>query len=114
MLCVESRHTGECVFYYRLCCATTMTRTPGILIAIPAYNEAGTIAAIVGRVRDSLPDYDLLVVKDGSRDATGRILETLDVTVATHMCNLGYGRAVQTAIMYAIECGYDALVTLDA
>jgi len=91
-----------------------MNRTPGILIAIPAYNEAGTIAAIIGRVRDSLPDYDLLVVNDGSSDATGQILETLDATVATHMCNLGYGRAVQTAIMYALECGYDALVTLDA
>ena len=85
-----------------------------ILIAIPAYNEAGTIAAIVQRVRSSLPDYDLLVVNDGSVDATGVILETLGVTVATHMCNLGYGRAVQTAIIYALDCDYDALITLDA
>lgn len=85
-----------------------------ILIAIPAYNEAGTIAAIVERVRFSLPDYDLLVVNDGSGDATGLVLKTLGVTVATHMCNLGYGRAVQTAIMYALDCGYDALITLDA
>jgi glycosyltransferase involved in cell wall biosynthesis len=85
-----------------------------ILIAIPAYNEAGTIAAVVERVRSSLPGYDLLVVNDGSGDATGLILKTLGVTVATHMCNLGYGRAVQTAIMYALDCDYDALITLDA
>ncbi len=85
-----------------------------ILVAIPAYNEAGTIAAVVGSVRASLPGYDLLVVNDGSGDATGQILETLNTPVATHLCNLGYGRAVQTAIMYALDCGYDALVTLDA
>ena len=88
--------------------------TSRILIAIPAYNEAGTIAAIVERVRSSLPDYDLLVVNDGSEDATERILKGLGVTVATHRCNLGYGRAVQTAIMYALACDYDALITLDA
>lgn len=85
-----------------------------ILIAVPAYNEAGTIAAVVERVQSSLPGYDLLVVNDGSRDATGLILKELGVTVATHMCNLGYGRAIQTAIMYALNCKYDALVTLDA
>ena len=85
-----------------------------ILIAIPAYNEAGTIAAVVERIRSSLPDYDLLVVDDGSGDATGLILKTLGVTVATHMCNLGYGRAIQTAIMYALDSNYDALITLDA
>ncbi|MGH9871905.1 MAG: glycosyltransferase family 2 protein [Pyrinomonadaceae bacterium] len=85
-----------------------------ILIAIPAYNEAGTIAAVVERVRSALPDHDLLVVNDGSGDATGSILKTLGVTVATHRCNLGYGRAIQTAIMYALESDYDALITLDA
>ncbi|MCM3904619.1 MAG: glycosyltransferase family 2 protein [Pyrinomonadaceae bacterium] len=85
-----------------------------ILVAIPAYNEAGTIAAVVESVRASLPSCDLLVINDGSGDATGQVLDTLNTTVATHLCNLGYGRAIQTAIMYAIECGYDTLVTLDA
>src|SRR5882672_2538540 len=88
--------------------------TSRILIAIPAYNEARTIAAVVERVRSSLPDNDLLVVDDGSGDATRLILKTLGVTVATHMCNLGYGRAIQTAIMYALDSDYDALITLDA
>lgn len=85
-----------------------------ILVAIPAYDEAGTIAAVVESVRASLSGYDLLIVNDGSSDATGQILRTLNTTVATHLCNLGYGRAIQTAIMYALDCGYDALVTLDA
>ena len=85
-----------------------------VLIAIPAYNEAGTIAGVVRRVRAALPRHDLLVVNDGSEDGTGSEVEALDATVATHPCNLGYGRAVQTAIKYAMACGYDALVTLDA
>jgi glycosyltransferase involved in cell wall biosynthesis len=85
-----------------------------ILIAIPAYNEAGTIAAVVDRVRSSLPDCDLLVVNDGSGDATEQILKERRITTATHLCNLGYGRAIQTAIMCAIKGGYDALITLDA
>lgn len=85
-----------------------------VLVAIPAYNEEATIHRVVNRVRESMPDFDLLVVNDGSRDATGRILETLGVMTATHLCNLGYGRAIQTAIKYALNCGYDTLITLDA
>ena len=85
-----------------------------VLVAIPAYNEEGTIEEVVRRVRESLPDFDLLVVNDGSRDATGEILDRLKVVTATHLCNLGYGRAIQTAIKYAHDCDYDVLITLDA
>jgi glycosyltransferase involved in cell wall biosynthesis len=85
-----------------------------VLVAIPAYNEMGTIEQVVDRVRESLPDFDLLVVNDGSSDATGEILKGLNATTATHLCNLGYGRAIQTAIKYARSCEYDALITLDA
>jgi len=85
-----------------------------VLVAIPAYNEAGSIRTVVERVRASLPDFDLLVVNDGSRDATGQILTQLGVVTTTHLCNLGYGRAIQTALTYAQRCDYDVLITLDA
>lgn len=85
-----------------------------VLVAIPAYNEEGTILQVVERVRESLPDFDLLVVNDGSRDATGEILLQSGVVTATHLCNLGYGRAIQTAIKYALSCNYEMLITLDA
>ena len=84
------------------------------LVAIPAYNEAATIRAVVERVRAHLPDCDLLVVNDGSLDATGRVLRGTGATVIAHLCNLGYGRAIQTAVLYAERAGYDRLVTLDA
>jgi glycosyltransferase involved in cell wall biosynthesis len=85
-----------------------------VLVAVPAYNEEATIREIVRKVRHSLPEFELLVVNDGSQDGTGLILESLNVSTATHLCNLGYGRAIQTAIKYALKGGYDVLVTLDA
>ena len=85
-----------------------------ILVAIPAYNEEASIRAVVNSVRESLPGFDLLIVNDGSSDATAQILHSLNVVTATHLCNLGYGRAIQTAIKYALNAKYDALVTLDA
>ena len=88
---------------------------PRVLVAIPAFNEAGTIEGVVTRVRESMPAFDLLVVNDhGSRDATGDILSRLGGTTARHLCNLGYGRSIQTAIKYAITCDYDVLISLDA
>ena len=84
------------------------------LVAIPAYNEAATIRDVVSRVRANLPDCDLLVVNDGSRDDTAAMLVASDATVAEHICNLGYGRAIQTAVLYAARAGYDRLITLDA
>jgi len=92
------------------------TDPPGykVLVAVPAYNEEATIREIVRQVRHSLPELELLVVNDGSQDGTALILEGLNVPTATHLCNLGYGRAIQTAIKYALKRGYDVLVTLDA
>ncbi len=88
--------------------------SPRVLIAVPAYNEEASIAAVVGRIRRELAGHDLVVVQDGSRDGTGEVLRALGVATATHRCNLGYGRALQTALKLALAEGYDLLVTLDA
>ena len=48
--------------------------TDRVLVAIPAYNEAATIGQVVAGIRDHLPQVDLLVVDDGSRDATREVL----------------------------------------
>jgi hypothetical protein len=83
-------------------------------VAIPAYNEEQTIEAVVRAVRASVPQFDVVVINDGSKDATEAILRRIGVTTAMHLCNLGYGRAVQTAIKYADRHGYEALITFDA
>jgi glycosyltransferase involved in cell wall biosynthesis len=84
------------------------------LVAIPAYNEEASIAGVVLKARECLPGLDLLVVDDGSVDTTASILSGLGVATARHCCNLGYGRAIQTALKFALRYGYDALITLDA
>ncbi|PYR93734.1 MAG: glycosyl transferase family 2 [Acidobacteria bacterium] len=85
-----------------------------ILVVVPAYNEEATIASVVQRLREAVPEFDLLVVNDGSSDRTGAILAELGVRTATHPCNIGYGRSIQTAIKYALRYGYRALITHDA
>jgi glycosyltransferase involved in cell wall biosynthesis len=93
----------------------TSTASPHrTLVAIPAYNEAATIRNVVERVRLNLPHCDLVVVNDGSTDATAAALAGTGATVVEHLCNLGYGRAIQTAVLYAERANYDRLVTLDA
>jgi glycosyltransferase involved in cell wall biosynthesis len=85
-----------------------------VLVAIPAYNEAATVERVVRSVRAAVPRFDLLVVNDGSTDLTNQALARTGVRVATHLCNLGYGSALQTAITYAQRCGYEAVITFDA
>jgi len=83
------------------------------LLAIPAYNEAATLPALIAALRQELPTLDLLVVDDCSYDATPIIVRELGVRSARHPCNLGYGRAIQTAIRFAMSGQYDYVVTVD-
>src|SRR5688500_17056010 len=85
-----------------------------VLVAVPACNEEATIDALVSRIRESMPDFDLLAVNDAWTHNTRKMLEGLGVVIATDLCNLGYARAIQSAIKYALACDYDTLITLHA
>jgi glycosyltransferase involved in cell wall biosynthesis len=68
-------------------------------VVIPAYNEAQGIARTVSELVRACPDAEVIVVDDGSSDATASILRTLEgVTVLTHDRNRGYGAALKTGI----------------
>ncbi len=77
----------------------------------PAYNDAGTIASVVIATARTLeqmtPEYEIIVVDDGSRDATPEILEELQrfypdrLRVVRHPANRGYGGALRTGIAAA-------------
>lgn len=85
---------------------------PRFLTALPVYNEA----SFVNRVLDKVVRYaeDVLVIDDGSTDATGCLLaERNDIRVITHTSNRGYGTALMTAFDDAALNGYDAIVTID-
>jgi glycosyltransferase involved in cell wall biosynthesis len=84
------------------------------LVFIPAWNEADSVAAVIGGVRERLPDADVLVVDDGSTDATAARAREAGATVASLPFNQGLGAALQTGYLYALRHGYDFCAHLDA
>jgi len=83
-----------------------------ILTALPVFNEAAHVADVLAEVRLYSPD--VLVVDDGSTDATPQLLAAeRGVRVLRHEKNRGYGAALQTAFNFAICGGYEVLVTID-
>ena len=85
--------------------AADPTKTPGLSVFFPAYNDSGTIASLVITAIQSAskltPNYEVIVVNDGSSDSTGQILDELarlypQVRVVTHTVNRGYGGALRS------------------
>jgi glycosyltransferase involved in cell wall biosynthesis len=84
------------------------------LVFIPAWNEGDSVAAVIAGVRERLPDADVLVVDDGSSDATAVRAREAGATVASLPFNQGLGAALQTGYLYALREGYDFCAHLDA
>jgi len=84
------------------------------LAVVPAYNEGDTVVRVVGALREHVPEFDVLVVDDGSTDDTGRLAAAAGADVVRHPFNLGIGGAVQSGFVYASENDYDYMVQVDA
>jgi len=84
------------------------------LVFIPAWNEQASIAGVVADVREHIAGADILVVDDGSTDATTARARELGVLVATLPFNQGLGAALQTGYLYALREGYDFCAHLDS
>jgi glycosyltransferase involved in cell wall biosynthesis len=82
------------------------------LAIVPAYNEAGAIAATVADIA-AHTDFDVVVVDDGSTDATAERARAAGADVIRHPFNLGIGGAVQSGYQYALERDYDVAVQVD-
>jgi len=72
-----------------------------VSVIIPAFNEADIIADIVQRVRSLHPDFEVIVVNDGSTDATAAKAQEAGAEVYTHPYNIGNGAAIKNGIRVA-------------
>ena len=88
-----------------------------ILLIIPAYNEEKNISkvykSIINYNKKNHQNYDVIVINDGSKDNTEKILVDNDIPHIKLIHNLGIGGAVQTGYKYAYENGYDIAVQFD-
>ncbi len=87
---------------------------PHTLVVVPAFQEEQALPGTLKELRDVVPDLDVLVVDDGSRDSTAKVAALADVRVARLPFNLGVGAAVRTGLRYAVDRGYQRVVVVDA
>ncbi len=88
----------------------------GILVVIPAYNEAESLAGVLAEVPEMVAGRPtrVIVVDDASRDGTRRVAIANGAHVVTHPVNGGQGSALQTGYLIAERLGVEVVVTLDA
>lgn len=84
-----------------------------VLLIIPAYNEAENIEKVINNIVQNYPQYDYVIVNDGSRDDTEEICLKNHYQVLNLPLNLGIGGAVQTGYRYALKNHYDIAIQID-
>lgn len=89
------------------------------VVIVPTYNEIENIQTIYTRIMRATGHADLLIIDDGSPDGTGRLADRLAaknkrVRVLHRAGKLGLGTAVITGFRWALEKGYEVVVTIDA
>ena len=85
-----------------------------VLVIIPALNEEASLPHTLDDLARAGLSHDVLVVDDGSRDATADVARAHGVRVVPHPFNLGVGGALQTGFRWAVTHGYDVGVQFDA
>jgi len=83
------------------------------LIIIPAYNEAENIEKVVDNLISNFPQFDYIIINDGSNDNTKEICREKQYHVLNLPINMGIGGAVQTGYRYARDNEYEAAVQID-
>jgi glycosyltransferase involved in cell wall biosynthesis len=83
-----------------------------IAVIIPALNAERTLGAVVDQARGQ--HEPVLVIDDGSSDRTGEVARERGATVLRHDVNRGKGGALKTGFAWALENGFDGVITLDA
>ncbi len=90
-----------------------MDTSKKVLIIIPAYNEEENIEKVVDNLIRNFPQYDYIIVNDGSTDGTKMVCKRKRYEVLNLSINMGIGGAVQTGYCYARDNDYDIAVQID-
>lgn len=94
--------------------STDASRIRRTLVVIPALDEEDSVGAVVTAVRRHRTDLDVLVVDDGSSDATAARAQAAGALVLSLPFNLGVGGAMRAGFVFARDRGYDAVLQVDA
>jgi len=88
--------------------------TDRVLIIVPAWNEERNVGHTVAEIRAARPDYDVIVIDDGSTDQTASVARRAGAVVIQLPFNLGVGGAMRTGFTYAQRHGYRRAIQVDA
>lgn len=80
---------------------------------MPAYNEAQVVGSVIGETLACIPDCEIVVVDDGSRDETAAVARDAGATVLQLPYNLGVGGAIRAGFLFARERDVDIVVQVD-
>ena len=93
--------------------STTSRRLDHKLAIVPAYNEEGAVGSTVAAIHESASGFDVVVIDDGSSDATAERARAAGAAVVRMPFNVGIGGAMQAGYMYALDHDYDLAVQVD-
>ncbi len=85
-----------------------------VLILIPAYNESGSIESVIDNISNKYPQYDYIIVNDGSSDNTLNICKNNNYSYIDFPINLGLECGVVAGMKYAHRMGYKYIIQFDA
>ncbi len=86
---------------------------PKTLIVVPSYKEEKNIVRVLQGLEKYVPDIDVLMIIDGSKDLTEEIVSFNGYDSLVHPFNMGYGVSIQTGYKYAVKNGYDLVIQID-
>ncbi|MFL1999802.1 glycosyltransferase family 2 protein [Microbacterium sp. A1-JK] len=90
------------------------TSLADLLIIVPAWNEEGNVGNTVREIRSALPAAHVLVVDDGSTDATAMVAKAAGARVLVLPFNLGVGGAMRAGYVFAQRHGFARAIQVDA
>ncbi len=85
-----------------------------MFLLLPAYNEAAHLPSVLAELATMGTGFTVVVVDDGSRDATSAVARAGGARVVRHPFNMGYGAALQTGYKFALDQGARIVVQMDA